>query len=577
MINDGYPFTGDIIPGVMHRFRKDGKSGKQNEFCKMFPDMRGGIYGSWNPEETINWQAVRSTDMTPAERRDNKLSMARAIAERDAIQAERAAEARGKAAAIWDAAEPANDDHPYLQRKQVSGKGLRQSRDAIVVPMRDIEGTLHSLQFIYEDGSKRFLGGGRVKGCYMGLGKPDGRLYIAEGYATAATVRAATGEAVAVAFNAGNLEAVALTLRARFPDAEIIITADNDTSTPGNPGMTKALSACKAAGARMISPEDGDFNDLAITSGLPAVTAVLVPANDNKQLAAVDVRTEAERMTEDWVFVATQKRFVNVVTMASLDVDGFNMAHLHIMGWFPAAGKMKPAEYLRRVVQSRVVHDVMYLPSVYDGDPFFTKDGVAYMNTYNHTNIPNVDPNWQQHDAWQICLSHLQNILPNEWEYVLHWMAHNVQHPGEKILWSPIIIGVQGDGKTALSEILRAVMGSKHTTVVGQEAIHSDFNSWAEGSCVVTFEEIRVPGHSRFDFMNKVKPLLTNQIVSITAKGKNQRDVPNTQNYMALSNFRDALALDDDDRRWAVFFTRYDSREHLKKCTNAEYWVNLYD
>ena len=276
---DGFEPPADIIPGKFHRFSSNGRKTDTAAFCKLFEDMRGGIYGNWRDGLTIDWQAVKSEAMSPADRLAYRQAVERAKVERDAEQAAAAADARVKAAAIWEAAEPANDNHPYLQRKQVTATGLRLSRGALVVPMRDNFGTLHSLQFIQPDGEKRFLTGGRVKGCYTGLGKPQGRIYIAEGYATAATVRAATGDAVAVAFNAGNLEPVAIALRERFPDVEIIIAADNDNLTNGNPGMTKAAAAARAVGAAVVAPAAGDFNDLLVQAGTEAVkSAVTNPA-----------------------------------------------------------------------------------------------------------------------------------------------------------------------------------------------------------------------------------------------------------------------------------------------------------
>ena len=62
---------------------------------------------------------------------------------------------------------------------------------------------------------------------------------MAEGFATAATVHEATGSAVAVAFNANNLKPVAIALRAKFPSLEMVICADDDHLTEGNPGITK--------------------------------------------------------------------------------------------------------------------------------------------------------------------------------------------------------------------------------------------------------------------------------------------------------------------------------------------------
>jgi hypothetical protein len=138
-------------------------------------------------------------------------------------------------------------------------------------------------------------------------------------------------------------------------------------------------------------------------------------------------------------------------------------------------------------------------------------------------------------------------------------------------------VGVQGDGKTVLSKIMAAAMGPKNTKVVGMQATRSDFNSWAEGSCLAVFEEIRAPGHSRHDFMNKLKELITNDVIDVTAKGRDPRNIVNTQNYMALSNFKDALAIDEHDRRWGVFFTRFKNHTEVADSFDQAYWAKLND
>jgi putative DNA primase/helicase len=120
--------------------------------------------------------------------------------------------------------------------------------------MRDTAGILHSLQTIAPDGSKMFMSGGRVKGCYFSIGKPRGALIICEGLATGASIHECTGHAVAVAFNAGNLESVAVALRTKYPALKIIIAADDDHQTPGNPGLTKATAAVQATGACLVVP-----------------------------------------------------------------------------------------------------------------------------------------------------------------------------------------------------------------------------------------------------------------------------------------------------------------------------------
>jgi putative DNA primase/helicase len=165
----------------------------------------------------------------------------------------------------------------------------------LAVPMRD-GADLHSLQFIGPEGDKRFLSGGRVSGCYLLIGKLDGTLCIVEGYATGASIHEAAGCAVAVAFNAGNLLPVARALRANFPNLRLIVCADDDASTPGNPGLSKAREAAQAMGALLAVPDFGknrpdgatDFNDLHRHAGFEAVRAGIERAVSVESRAAED-------------------------------------------------------------------------------------------------------------------------------------------------------------------------------------------------------------------------------------------------------------------------------------------------
>ena len=114
--------------------------------------------------------------------------------------------------------------HPYLTRKGVEAHGLRQDRRGnLLVPMRDIDGRLWGLQTITPDGGKLFMRGGRKQGTHALLGElqPGAPVVIAEGFATAATMREATGLAVVAAFDSGNLLDVARALpRARSAAAD---------------------------------------------------------------------------------------------------------------------------------------------------------------------------------------------------------------------------------------------------------------------------------------------------------------------------------------------------------------------
>ena len=165
---------------------------------------------------------------------------------------------------MWTQARPAAPRHPYLVVKQVGPHGIRQSGSLLLVPVTDGE-RLISLQTITTTGDKRFLKGGRMaSGFYSIADAPrPSPLLIGEGFATVATVVEQTGCPGLVAFNAGNLLAVAQVMRRRYPETAIIITGDNDQWTPGNPGATQARAAAVAIHAKLLIP---DFTGLDLSS-----------------------------------------------------------------------------------------------------------------------------------------------------------------------------------------------------------------------------------------------------------------------------------------------------------------------
>jgi putative DNA primase/helicase len=278
----------DVIEaGRFHRFPGYSKrNGNTAGWCKLFPDERGGVFGDFSSGIDESWQAEPSRVLTAEERERHRKHIEEARAEAEAARQGEQKDAAAKAAEIWDAAEPAPADHPYLVCKKVAPYGLRLHKEALLVPLRDPGGELRSLQFIFPDGSKRYLSGGQVRGCYFGIGKPSGVLYIVEGYATGASVHAATRHAVAVAFDAGNLERVARDLHAKYPQVNIVLCADDDYLTTGNPGTTKAKAAALAVDGLVAVPHFGpgrpegatDFNDMAEHHGLQAVRRALVAA-----------------------------------------------------------------------------------------------------------------------------------------------------------------------------------------------------------------------------------------------------------------------------------------------------------
>lgn len=227
-------------------------------------------------------------------------------AEKERRDRERA-EAAEKAATIWDSAtDIEGNEHPYLQRKGVNAFGLRIGvwkgmSGVLLIPVRNIDGHMTSIEAVFPQKSelngkdKDFLFGGQMRGCFHMIGsKPSGVnpvIIICEGYATGASIHMATGYPVAVAFNDSNLRNITSHMRQRYGLATIVVAADNDQWTEGNPGVRYARQSATSNGAMLAIPKFNvladmptDFNDLHALEGADAVRAqieAVIPKADN--------------------------------------------------------------------------------------------------------------------------------------------------------------------------------------------------------------------------------------------------------------------------------------------------------
>jgi putative DNA primase/helicase len=283
----GLGFTGPIVAdGEIHRFHVIGdKPGSTNGWYLLHLDgIAAGAAGSWKTGERFTWHAAGNDALlSESERAAMEARIEAARLQREQERQQKHEAAATDAAGIWEQAKPAASDHPYLTAKGVRPHGTRQHGAALLIPGFNASGDLQTLQSIDGTGSKKFYPGGKAAGAYCLIGEPQAgqALYIAEGYATGATIHETTGgAAVAIAFNAGNLKAVAEALAELHPEARIVIACDNDAATEGNPGLSKGIEAARAIGAAYCLPTftrgaGTDFNDLQAAEGREAVLRCL--------------------------------------------------------------------------------------------------------------------------------------------------------------------------------------------------------------------------------------------------------------------------------------------------------------
>jgi phage/plasmid primase-like uncharacterized protein len=244
---------------------------------------------------------------------------------------------------IYNAATPAQS-HPYLEKKGVTaapgvrvgrwyqvgedGKRYREKENCLLIPIRDEGGKLWNLQAIFPaadaeiERDRDYLSGGRKQGCYFAIGKPQGVVVVAEGYATARSVNMATGHAVCVAFDKGNLVPVMKSLRAKMPDARLIAAADNDIKADKpNYGLEKAWEAAVEVSGLITVPElDGqkcDFNDVHMKRGVEAVKAAIQEARPaapkEEENGEANVISNEEQHDVNWPAPLAEEAFHGLV------------------------------------------------------------------------------------------------------------------------------------------------------------------------------------------------------------------------------------------------------------------------
>lgn len=477
---------------------------------------------------------------------------------------------------------------------------LKQAVGALVVPMHDAHGNVCGIQFIYPRGHERAKRLGRDKefwpfgmqmGSSFGLVGPfvrDGVILMAEGFATAATLHEATGLTACYAFSANNLAKAAKQLR-KYSHARLLFCADDDYLTDGNPGCTAAAKACaEFDGADWFSPsfldEEGndrrqgkkltDFNDLAMLAGKVAVAAQV-----HAKLDALGWRSAsslrvggvggADPQPGDGDDREEGGRGAEAVSVLSLDeaVERFIFID------------DKTGEYvfdtLTREICKRSKVIKMLAAGVREDDlkrhPVWQRravflDRIGFDPTEKDASVEcNLWRGWPTKPKRGKCdlllsLLHYQcsaePAVANElFDWVIKWLAYPIQHPGTKMQTAIIMHGPQGTGKGRFFEWGYMPIFGRYGVYLDQDALEDKHGSdWQSCKLFVLADEVLARAEM-YHHKNKLKNLVTSKRIRVNPKGLIAYEETNHLNIVFLSNEKQPLVLENDDRRYCVIWT----------------------
>lgn len=318
------------------------------------------------------------------------------------------------------------------------------------------------------------------------------------------------------------------------------------------------------------------FANLGVKLSIAACRKLLAPA---KREVTTD---NAPKWTQSWVYITSEDKFFLTDSEEFLTAQGFNAKFNRYLPP-PKDGELPKSAH-------RVALDDYGIPTVTRAiyaphlEPMFTANGVECVNLYRPSSTPTAAPSLTAEDRADMDLleRHIAMMCGQREELskvLLSWMAFNVQNPGRKVRWAPLIKGMEGDGKSLIGRVMAAAMGRSNVKEISPKVLQTDFTGWAHGACIGVLEELRLTGHSRYDVHNALKPYITNDDIAIHAKGKDEYTAMNTMNYIAFTNHEDALPLNNNDRRFMVIFSPFRELSDLTAVVGdtQAYFDKLYD
>ncbi len=263
-----------IADGQIHRFAQSSDDGKPCWYLYHDNiDISVAVFGCWKRGISDKWTSKSWNSLSSSQKKDyhSKIQhmQEQAEAEKKRLQKIAAEGCRER----WEKSSLANPQHTYIINKQIQPFGIKQEGEHILIPIFNIGNKLVNLQTISPNGDKRFTKDAKKKGCFSILGNPEDKIYICEGYATAATIHELTKKATIIAFDAGNILPVSKNIKELYPNAHIVIAADNDHLNETNTGLNKAKEAAATLHCDYVYPlfdegqKGSDFNDLFVLKG----------------------------------------------------------------------------------------------------------------------------------------------------------------------------------------------------------------------------------------------------------------------------------------------------------------------
>jgi hypothetical protein len=290
------------------------------------------------------------------------------------------------------------------------------------------------------------------------------------------------------------------------------------------------------------------------------------PAADPSDTSAGAV---TERLLSRLVYIAAQDRYYFIPNterpVKNLDSHGnIGLSRAGVNALFGphmprirspkgAISVRKPVDFLEADMPAKlIVNNIGFHPG--EGRLFTDVDELLYLNRYRAEAVPPLAPIHDELPMFERLMGRIEDENYRRW--LMQFFAFILRNPGVKVQSAPLLYSnKQGTGKTTLMQVVpRLLYNTKYVTVASNDLLQARFTGYLADTWFVVLDEVK-GDHGKLErvsLANKLKPWITDPLLPIERKGLEMYQVPNRLQITGTSNFEDALAIPNEDRRWGI-------------------------
>lgn len=337
-----------------------------------------------------------------------------------------------------------------------------------------------------------------------------------------------------------------------------------------------------------------DFDPLAMTTVISEFRAafkrisgaVLSPADAKRMLRRQDLTTATTPpWAEGWYFLSDDTDFYHYATRRRMKRESFNATFDRqlISKMERLEGKAIPETHASDLALNLYEIPTAANTIFWPGQPeSFSFEGRDYVNGFSEASLPELPKKLNSDDRLAIrrFLAHLEHLIKDQGdrEAFLAWYAY-IARTLRRPNYAVVLQGTEGDGKTTLFTLMGSMLGSANVRPVDTTSLETVYTDWSHGTVFACVEEIYLIGQNRGAVLNRIKPMITNDVINVHPKGKTIHKAVNTQSYLLLTNHANAMPISEDNSRYLIIMSRWQSAAALEafRQDNPDYYANLAD